>query len=86
MSLLLLPFLLGCPTQEEPLPTQPMPENVRVYVEHITPVDQNQWTHRFIRWVDCETRAVCYASHDGFDCLSERYLAEGWVENECRNK
>ncbi len=51
------------------VPGQPSVEDVRVTVR------------QFVRWIDCETQVVCYASEEGFDCLPAAQVP--WVEGEC---
>jgi len=55
-------------TQEAPAEQQeqPIPANIRVSVEDI---EQDGWTRKLIRWVDCETYTLCYGSAEGFDCV-----------------
>ena len=49
------------------LPSQPSPENVVV--------------HQLLRWHDCETNTVCYATSEGLDCVKD--IDTPWLIAEC---
>lgn len=57
-----------CETElRKELPTQPNPENVVV--------------HQLLRWHDCETNTVCYATSKGLDCVKD--IDTPWLIAEC---
>jgi predicted cobalt transporter CbtA len=66
--------------ESKPVMIAPNPENVHAHVETV-------FERQFIIWVHCETRVVCFASEEGFDCIPESQLiGSATVKEACDDR
>ena len=47
------------------------------------PDSANLYTYQLLRWHDCETNTVCYATQDGLSCV--KHIETPWLINECES-